>query len=466
MDTFDVVVLGAGSAGESIANNLAKAGKSVAVAEAGLVGGECPYVACMPSKAMLRSAQSRFDARRLVELGATSKSVTLDDNSEAFARAVERRDSIVNHRDDSEAAKSMQDGGVVLIRGNARIERAGVVSVLGREIGYTDLVVATGSSASKPKIDGLEGAPSWTSDQALSTSLLPASLIILGGGPVGCELAQIFARFGSKVVLVEFAQQLLGKEEESISTELARVLNRDGIEVRLDTEVVRAGSGLTGQAVIFLKDGSRLEAERLLIATGRKPRSESLGLETIGIATTESGALAIDDHCRVIGQMHVWAAGDVTGIAPLTHTANYQARIVVANLLGGNLCADYRAIPRSVYTDPSVASVGLDARSAALVGVASATASINLEEVARTVTDGSFGGRLVLTADRDRQVLIGASAIGPHAEEWLAEAVLAIRAEIPLAILTDVVHAFPSFSEAFEPPLRKLFAACRPNTAT
>jgi pyruvate/2-oxoglutarate dehydrogenase complex dihydrolipoamide dehydrogenase (E3) component len=466
MDTFDVVVLGAGSAGESIANNLAKAGKSVAVTEAHLVGGECPYVACMPSKAMLRSAQSRFEARRLVELGAASKSVALDDNSEAFAAAAERRDSIVSYRNDSVPAKSMQDAGVVLIRGNARIVRDGVVSVLGQEIGYTDLVVTTGSSAAKPKIDGLDDAPNWTSDQALSVTLLPESLIILGGGPVGCELAQMFARFGSKVVLVEFGKQLLGKEEESIATELARVLEHDGIEVRLDTEVVRAGSGANRQAVVFLRDGSRLEAERLLIATGRKPRSESLGLETIGIAPTDGGAVAVDDHCRVIGQMHVWAAGDVTGIAPLTHTANYQARIVVANLLGGNFTADYRAIPRSVFTDPSVASVGLDARSAALAGVASETASINLDEVARSITDGSFGGRLVLTADRDRQVLIGAAAIGPHAEEWLAEAVLAIRAEVPLSILTDVVHAFPSFAEAFEPPLRKLFAACQSSTGT
>jgi pyruvate/2-oxoglutarate dehydrogenase complex dihydrolipoamide dehydrogenase (E3) component len=461
MDTFEVVVVGAGSAGESIAKSLARAGRSVALIEAKRVGGECPYVACMPSKAMLRSAQARFDARRLVELGAAAKSMRFDDNVEAFARAAERRDAIVKHRDDSQAAVSIQDSGVVLIRGAARVTSDGVVSISGREIGYTDLVVATGSVSSTPAIVGLGDVPTWTSDEALSASLLPASMVILGGGPVGCEMAQVFARFGCRVVLVEFAEQLLGKEEKSIAAELSRALTREGVDVRVNTEAIRAELAGNGQALIYLRDGSRLEAERVLVATGRTPTSTGLGLGAIGITPEVGGALTIDDRCRVKGQIHVWAAGDVTGIAPLTHTANYQARIVVANLLGKVFRADYRAIPRAVYTDPSVASVGMDAHAAATEGVPAVTANFDLNELARTATEGSAGGRLVLTADRRKQVLIGAAAIGPHAEEWMAEAVLAIRAEIPLSVLTEVVHAFPTFGEAFEPPLRELLAACR-----
>lgn len=451
MDTFDVVVLGAGSAGESIAHTLVDRGRSVALVEAGLVGGECPYLACMPSKALLRSATARDTARRLTDLGAAAQPVDLGDPAQAYRAAVRRRDEIAEHRDDSEAAESLESAGVVLVRGRGRVTAPGVVTVDGRELGWSDLVVATGSKAVIPPIDGLPDVPSWTSDEALSAQERPASLLVLGGGAVGCELAQAHARFGTTVVLVDTADQLLGREETSIARLLEQVLRDDGVDVRLGSGLDRVEPS-DGGALCHLSDGGAVQVERVLVATGRKPWSDDLGLDVLGIEPGEDGELVVDEHCRVADS--VWAAGDITGVAPYTHTANYQARVVAANLLGEARAADYSAIPRVVYTDPTVASVGMDASTAAEKGISAQTAAMDLGEVARTSTEGAGGGRLVLTAADG--ILIGAAAIGPHADEWLSEATVAIRAKVPLAVLADVVHAFPTFGEAYEPPLREL----------
>jgi dihydrolipoamide dehydrogenase len=454
MDSFDVVVLGAGSAGETIATQLAEAGRSVALVEALRVGGECPYVACMPSKAMLRSAHARSEAQQLDDLGAGC--AELDDHGEAYRAAAARRDEISEHRDDAKAADAAEQAGIALVRGVGRIARPGVVVVDGWELGYRDLVLATGSSAVIPDVEGLDEVPTWTSDEALAATERPDALLVLGGGAVGCELAQVHVRFGATVCLVEPAAQLAGKEEASIAALLADVLRDDGVDVRLGTEVRRLERTPEGRARAHLSDGSAVDVDRVLVATGRRPNTKDLGLESLGITPDDKGALPVDEHCRVQGQQHVWAAGDISGVAPYTHTANYQARIVVANLLGGDRVADYRAIPRAVYTAPAVASVGRTAEQAREDGVEPLTAVMDVGETARSLSDGAGGGRLVLTADRRRGVLIGAAAIGPHADEWLAEATLAIRAEVPLHVLADVVHAFPTFGEAFEPPLREL----------
>ncbi len=456
MESFDVVVLGAGSAGESIASSLAEAGRSVALVESLRVGGECPYVACMPSKSLLRSAEARAQARRLPPLGGASSRPTLDDDALAYRAAVQRRDEVAEHRDDSGAAQEAADAGVTVVRGRGRVTRPGVLDVEGRELAWTDLVVATGSSPTVPPLPGLDRVPTWTSDEALSAQDRPASLLVLGGGAVGCELSQVHARFGVDVVLVDPGPHLLGKEEPSVADLLADVLREDGVSVRLGVEAERFELTADGLAKAHLSDGSSVEVERVLLATGRAPSTDDLGLDVLGIEPADDGSLATDDHCRVEGQQHVWAAGDVTGIAPYTHAANYQAKVVSDNLLGKDRTADYRAVPRAVYTEPAVASVGMDEATAREQGVDAVTAVMDLAEVARTSTEGSGAGRLVLTADRSAGVLIGAAAIGPRADEWLSEATLAIRARVPLAVLADVIHAFPTFGEAYEPPLAEL----------
>ena len=458
METFDVVVLGAGSAGESISNALAEKGRRVALVETLRVGGECPYVACMPSKSMLRSAQARAEARNLRELAGASVPPVLDDDVLAFRRAVERRDEIAEGRDDTGAADGVQQTGAVLVRGRGRVVRPGVVEVEGRELAWTDLVLATGSQPVWPDVPGLDRVPTLMSDQALSAQDRPRSLVVMGGGAVGCELAQVHVRFGVRTTVVEAGPQVAGREEPSIAALLAQALRDDGVDVRLGVQVERAELTADGQARVHLSDGTTVEAERVLVAVGRTPTTQDLGLDVLGIAPDDSGAVQVDERCRVVGQQHVWAAGDVTGTAPYTHTANYQARAVSDNLLGRDRVVDLRAIPRAVYTEPAVASVGMAEEQAREAGIDAMTAVMDLGEVARTSTEGSGGGRLVLTADRGRGVLVGAAAIGPRADEWLSEATLAIRAEVPLTLLADVVHAFPTFGEAYEPPVRELAA--------
>jgi pyruvate/2-oxoglutarate dehydrogenase complex dihydrolipoamide dehydrogenase (E3) component len=439
VDFFDVVVLGAGSAGEVVSTTLAEVGRTVAVVEQLRVGGECPYVACMPSKSLLRSAGAMRG----------------DDPMAAYKEAVRRRDEVAEHRDDSGAARSLDAAGVRVVRGHGLVLESGIVSVGSQKIGWGDLVVATGSVPVLPDIPGLDAVPTWTSDQALSSSLLPSSLVVMGGGAVGCELAQVFARFGVRVTLVESADRLLGAERPEVADLLGEVLRADGIDVRLSTTVERVEPADGGGARVIMSDGTSTDCARVLIAVGRRPAASGLGLETLGVEPDDRGALVVDDQCRVAGQDHVWAAGDVTALAPFTHTANYQARIVAANILGSDRRADYRAVPRAVYTHPPVASVG---RTDDAEGLESA--SFDLAELSRTLTDSGPGGLLVVTADRERGVLVGASAIGARADDWMAEAALAVHAEVPLTVLTDLVHASPTMGEAFEPVYRQLAARC------
>jgi len=361
-----------------------------------------------------------------------------------------------HRRDDSDAATRIQDRGVTLVRAKGLITGPGRVDGGGRELAYRDLVLATGSRPAVPPIDGLAGVPVWTSDQALSAADYPASVVILGGGAVGCELAQIYAGFAVQVTLIEPADQLAGGEEPVLAGELARRLRAAGVSLRIRMGAARVAPTSAGTAKVFLQDGSAVAADRVILAAGREPATSDLGLETLGITVQENGAVSVDDHCRVQGQEHVWAAGDLTGIAPYTHGADYQGRIVADNLLGGSATADYTAIPRVIYTDPPLAGVGLTERQARAKGLDVVVATTDLQELARSSTDGSAGGRLVLVADRERGVLVGAGATGACADDWISEASVAIRAQVPVRVLADVVHPFPTNAQAYEVPLREL----------
>jgi len=449
-------VLGAGSAGEYVAGELADAGRSVALVEKLRVGGECPFVSCVPSKAMLRSGQARDEARRLVELGGASAPVELGSGSAAYRTAAARRDELTSDRHDTGHAEEAQRRGVTLIRGTGQVSRPGVLDVTGRELGYLDLVVATGSEPAVPPISGLDTVTAWTSDRTLSEPDRPASVAILGGGPIGCEFAQIFTGFGAAVTVIEAAPRLLSNEAPAISDAMAGVLREAGAHVRLGAAVKAVEPTPDGGTRILLEEGPPAEAERLILAVGRTPVTGGLGLDRLGIEPDDRGALDVDAYCRVRGHQRVWAGGDVTGIAPYTHGADYQALVITDNLLGRRRKADYRSMPRVVYTQPPMASVGMTEAEARQAGIDVITATADLSGLVRANTDGASGGPLILVADRKNGVLVGAAALGPGADDWIAEAGLAIRAEVPLATLTDVVHPFPTYAQGYEQPLRDL----------
>lgn len=455
MRTFDVVVLGAGSAGENVAKELAQAGRQVAVVTDGRVGGECPFVACIPSKAMLRSGQVRHLLGQVQALGAMADPVLATRPDRGFARAVERRDELVAQRDDTMHAQGLVDAGVTLVRGRGRVNAAGAVVVDDDDehMAWTDLIVATGAASIRPPIDGLDTIAAWSSADAWSALQRPASLLVAGGGPIGCEIAQLYARFDVPVTLVEIADHLAGAEAPEIGDAIADVLGDEGVTVITGAQIERVADR-DGDVRATLDDGTTSDAARLVLATGVQPRVEGLGLEQLGIDVSDG--LRTDDRCRVTGTEHVWAAGDVTDVAPFTHVANYQARVVAANLLGHDLRANYQAIPRTMYTDPPVVGVGQTPEAARASGADIVVGRADLADLPRSNTSGAGAGRLVLVADRERQVLVGASAVGAMADAWIHEAVLAVRAGVSLSVLRDTIRAFPTFSEAYDVALADL----------
>ena len=448
--TYDLVVLGTGSGGEVVAGETARAGGTVAAVDAGLFGGECPYVACVPSKAMLLAA------REHVLVGG--------DHAEAFRRALARRDDAAEHRHDDGAVKGLADDGVEVVRGRGRLAgRAGddlVVEVDGRRLRARAVVLGTGSEPAVPPLDGLDDVPTWTSDQALSSPDLPKRLAILGGGAVGCELAQVYASFGTHVVLLEHGEHLLSSEPDWVGDALADALRDLGVDVRLGARITGAsarGDGLR----LAVEDGAGVDADRLLVAGGRRPRSADLGLGTVGCAPAEDGSLPVDARCRVLGAdgapvAGLHAVGDVTGIAPYTHTATYQGRIVAAHLQGTGRDADYSGVPRAVYTDPAVFGVGELAPAARARGVHALVDGTDLADTGRGFIAGARRGRVELVVDAATGRLLGASAIGPEADSWAGELALAVRAGLDVDLLSDHVHAFPAWSEAIQPAASRL----------
>jgi dihydrolipoamide dehydrogenase len=426
VSNYDVVFLGGGSAAEAGSELLAEAGRRVAVVESGYVGGECPFIACVPSKALLHAAAT---------------GMPWDD-------AVAFRDKMSQHRDDTGHAKTLTDKGIALFRGRGAITGPGTLRVGDDTLSWRDLVVSTGAAASIPPIPGITDVEVWTSEEALSSPEQPGTLLILGGGPIGCELAQAYARLGSEVTIVESADRLLPAEPAFVGEMLTEALRLDGVEVLAGTTVERVESD-AGQVVLVLDDDDRVTGDRLLVAIGKRPRTADLGLDTLGIEARDDGALEVDEHGRVSD--HVWAAGDVTAKAPYTHGANYAAQIVAHSILGEGHAMDLRAIPRCVYTDPVVTCVGATSGGDDVV-----TAFADVAGTPRAHIEQARLARVQLFADAGRRVLVGAAAVGPHAEDWGGALVLAIRAEVPLDVLADTVPAFPTYAEVLQPAYRDL----------
>jgi pyruvate/2-oxoglutarate dehydrogenase complex dihydrolipoamide dehydrogenase (E3) component len=452
MDAADIVIIGAGAAAKLIWGSVP--GRSVAVVEQGLVGGYCPFYACVPSKAMLRSA-------RVWGLGADEQFSGLftgrSDATVAYQQAVARRERIVHGRDDSLTAAALQKTGARLFRGTGRVVQPGVVEVEGTRVGYRDLVLNTGSTPFIPEVPGLDAVPAWTSEQAMSASEQPGSIAVIGGGPVGCELAYLFAVLGTRVTVIQRNARLIPREEPEASESMAKRLTAVGVRVLLGDQVASAQPSMGG-ARLTLVGGDRVDAGRVVLAAGRQPRTVGLGLEELGLHVGPGQGIKIDQHCRVVGTENVWAVGDVTGVAPFTHTAHYQGRVVAANLAGRQVRADYRGVPRAVYTTPVLAAVGHTEASARAAGIEPIVAQAAVSDTVRSTTEGSAEGWLKLLADPRRGTLVGATAMGGYAEEWISEVSLAVRAEVPVTAHADVIHPFPTYAEILEGPLWRLAA--------
>ena len=445
---FDVVCLGGGVAGEAIAGGLEGSGLTLAVVERELVGGECPYWGCVPSKTLLRSGETLTEADRARTLAASRVDWELD-----FPKVSERVLWMARDLDDTRPAADLEATGAKLVRGKGELVDQRTLKVGDeRYVARKAIVVANGSTASIPPIPGLESVEYWTNRQAAVPRELPISLAVLGGGAIGVELGQAFARFGSKVTIIEAGPRFLGLEEPDAGAALRPHLEADGIGLVVGDPCVgieRTDSGV----VVRLKSGARVRAERLLIATGRRPNFEAW--DGAGLPRTERGWLKVDPT-TLESAPGVFGAGDVTGIGGFTHLAYYHGQVVARRLRGEDARADHTAVPRVTFTDPEVASVGLSEAGAHEKGIDVVVASSDPAEAARGYIHDFHGGMMKLVGDRRRGVLVGATLVSPRAGEILGELVLAVKLGTPLRLLADVIHPFPAFNRVLGAALGEL----------
>jgi pyruvate/2-oxoglutarate dehydrogenase complex dihydrolipoamide dehydrogenase (E3) component len=435
---MSVVVLGAGSTGEAFAAALRRLDSEVpiAVVERELVGGECTYYACMPSKALLRPGEALAAARNVP---GAAEAVTGELDAE---RVFWHRDQVTSNWDDAGQVSFLEELEVELVRGEGHVERPGLVKVGERELPYEKLVIATGSLPSIPPAPGLAGRPVWTNRDATKARAVPESIVVLGAGPVGCELAQFFRRLGSDVALVDVAEHVLPRDDPEAGGLLEEALREDGIALHLGAKIEQVEGGDDGSPFRLRLEGEEaVEGEKLLVATGRKANVEGFGFEQLGVTIGKSG-IEVDERLRAAES--VWAIGDVNGIAMFTHAGKYQARVAAADAAGQEARADHSAVPAVTFTDPQVASVGTTSGD----DLVTSTWKVDATARASTYERPKRAGLLKVFADPEREVLVGAVAVGPEAGEWLGQLTLAVKAGIPIAVLRETIQPYPTFSEA------------------
>jgi pyruvate/2-oxoglutarate dehydrogenase complex dihydrolipoamide dehydrogenase (E3) component len=446
MDRFDVIVIGMGPGGEAAAGRLLQAGRRVAVIERELIGGECAYWACIPSKTLLRGPEARAEAGRVAGVATPAME---------WPGLRDYRDYMVRHLDDTAQISGYEQAGATVIKAPARIAGPGQVEAAGQLLQAGHIVIATGSQPVRPAIDGLDDTEVWTNREATTVRDIPGRVLLVGGSAVGVELGQFYARMGAQVTIVQRAGRLIDREDPRVGELAAEALAADGITIRSGTTAIHARRA-AASTVVTLDDGSQVDTDVVILGAGRHPATTGLGLEDAGVTLTGRGGIAVDDRCRA--REGLWAVGDVTGVALFTHVAMYQGRVVADNILGRDRAAAYEGIPRVVFADPEIAAVGLTAAQAAARGISTATAEVALADaIARPWTyERDPRGTLGLLADRERRVLAGAWAVAPLASEWIHQAALAIRAQIPIRVLLDQVAQFPTYTEAYLAALEQL----------
>lgn len=450
MSEHDVIVIGMGVGGEEVAGRLAEGGLDVLAVERKLVGGECPYWGCIPSKIMVRAADSLAEATRVTGLAGDARI------SPEWAPVAQRVREATADWNDEVAVERHEGKGETFVRGEARIVAPGTVEVDGAtHSARRGIVIATGTEPAVPPIEGLDSVDFWTNRDAIETKEAPGSIVILGAGPIGLELGQVFRRFGSTVTFVELFEHALAYDEPEIGAAVADVLSEEGIGLHTGVSAQRV-SAQDGGVEIELSNGHKLSAERILVATGRKANLSGLGLENVGL-DSDARAIEVDGHLRAGDEL--WAVGDVTGKGQFTHVAVYQGRIVAADILGHEHApADYRAVPRVTFLDPEVAAVGFTAQQAHEKGI---NVRIGLTETKSSARGwihgpGAEHGVIKLVADPDRDILVGGSVMGPAAGEIVGFLGLAVKERIPLGRLRDFIYPYPTFVRGVEDALRQL----------
>jgi len=452
VEQADVVVVGLGPGGEDAAGRLAEAGLDVVAVEAELVGGECPYWGCVPSKMMIRAADLVAEARRVDQIAGTAE--VHPDWSKVATRI---RDEATDNWNDAVAATRLEGKGVRIVRGWGRLDGPGRVVVGDTELDARKAVVVNiGTRSATPPIEGLADTPHWTNREAIEATEVPSTLGVIGGGAIGVELAQAFARFGAKVTVLEAGERLVGLEEPEVSELLTGVFAREGIETvaKATIETVRHDGGAFTVAV---EGRAPLVVERLLVAAGRRSDLRQLGASSIGVDEA-ARSLPVDDHCRVVGVERTWAIGDVTGKGAFTHVSMYQSDIVVNDVLGRPVvAADYRALPRVTFTDPEIGSVGLTETDARDRGMRVRIGCAKVPESPRGwIHKAGNDGFVKLVEDEERGVLVGATSVGPWGGEVLGFLVLAVHAEVPTERLAHMIYAYPTFHRAIESAVKDL----------